>query len=127
MTEKPNPPRLFAYATGAFMLGAVVHMLSSVFLPYTQVPGGVGLLVMAAYGAIYLNLAWGLAKRYIRKTRILLWVPFALSALMIVPAIVQILLKEEFPDPTQRILYILLIFTGALIGSRIGIQNAISR
>ena len=127
MTEQPNIARLFAYVTGAFMLGAAVHMISSVFLPYTQVPGGIGLAVMAAYGAIYLNLAWGLAKRYIRKTRILLWVPYLLSFLMIVPAIVQILLKEEFPDPTQRVLYILCILIGALIGSRIGIQKAKSR
>lgn len=127
MTESSNFPRLFAYSTGAFMLGAVVHMLSSVFLPYTQVPGGIGLAVMAAYGAIYLNLAWGLAKRYIRKTRILLWVPYVLSFIMIIPAIVQIVLKDEFPDPTQRVLYILLILIGALIGSRIGIQKALSR
>lgn len=127
MTEQPNIARLFAYVTGAFMLGAVVHMISSVFLPYTQVPGGVGLAVMGAYGAIYLNLAWGLGKRYIRKTRILLWFPYVLSFLMIVPAIVQILLKEEFPDPLQRVLYILVILVGALIGSRIGIQKAQSR
>ncbi len=127
MTEQPNVARLFAYVTGAFMLGAVVHMISSVFLPFTQIPGGVGLAVMAAYGAIYLNLAWGLAKRYIRKTRILLWVPYVLSFLMIIPAIVQILLKDEFPDPLQRVLYTLFILVGALIGSRIGLQKAKSR
>jgi hypothetical protein len=126
-TETANIPRLFSYTTAAFMLGAVVHMLSSTFLPFTQIPGGIGLGVMAAYAFIYGNLAWSVAKRYFRKTRILHWIPYLLSTLMVVPAAIQVHLQESFPEPLQAWMYIGIVLIGASIGSKLGIAAGLKR
>lgn len=125
--ETTNLPRLFSYTTAAFMLGAVVHMLSSSFLPFTQIPRGIGLAVMASYAFIYGNLAWAIAKRYLRKTRILTWVPYVLSVLMVVPAAVQVHLQQDFPEPSQAWLYIGIVLIGAFAGSKLGIAAGIKR
>jgi peptidoglycan/LPS O-acetylase OafA/YrhL len=126
-TETPNVPRLFSYTTAAFMLGAVVHMLTSSFLPFTQIPAGIGLGVMAAYAFMYGNLAWSVSKRYFRKTRILTWIPYLLSVLMVVPAAIQVHLQQDFPEPSQAWLYVGIILTGALAGSRLGIHAGLKR
>lgn len=125
--ETPNIPRLFSYTTAAFMLGAVVHMLSSSFLPFTQIPGGIGLVVMAAYSFVYGNLGWSVAKRYLRKTRILTWVPYALAVLLVLPASIQVHLQQDFPEPSQAWLYIGIVLIGALAGSKLGIAAGIKR
>lgn len=126
-TETPNIPRLFSYTTAAFMLGAVVHMLTSSFLPFTQIPAGIGLGVMAAYAFMYGNLAWAIAKRYFRKTRILHRIPYVLSVLMVVPAAIQVHLQQDFPEPSQAWLYIGIVLAGALAGSKLGISAGLNR
>lgn len=125
--ETPNIPRLFSYTTAAFMLGAVVHMLSSSFLPFTQIPGGIGLAVTASYAFIYGNLAWAIAKRYLRKTRILTRVPFVLAVLMVVPGTIQVHLQQDFPEPYQAWVYIGIVLIGALAGSKLGITAGLKR
>jgi hypothetical protein len=121
--ETLNVPRLFSYTTASFMLGAVTHMLSSGFLPFTLYPAGIGWVVMALYGAAYATLARTIAKRYLRKTRLLLWFPYLLGALMVLPPAIQVVLQGDFPDPLLTAAFILILFIGTQIGSKLGISS----
>ncbi len=118
--ETPNIPRLFSYVTASFMLGAVTHMLSSGFLPFTMYPRGIGWVVMVLFGAAYATLARTITKRYFRKTRILLWFPHLLGALMVLPPAIQVVLQGDFPDPILTTAFILILFIGTQIGSKLG-------
>lgn len=120
--ETPNGPRLFSYVTASFMLGAVTHMLSSGFLPFTLFPNGIGWVVMGLYGAVYATLTRTIAKRYLRKTGLYLWFPYLLGVLMVLPPAIQVILQGDFPEPSQAFAFILLLLIGTQIGSRLGIH-----
>lgn len=118
--ETPNIPRLFSYTTASFMMGAVTHMLSSGFLPFTLYPSGIGWAAMAIYGAAYATLARTITKRYLRKTRLYPWFPHLLGALMVLPPAIQVILQGDFPDPSLAAAFILILLIGTQIGTKLG-------
>lgn len=118
----PNYPRNFAYVTVSFTLGVIVYIFTGLFVPFTATPGWIGTAVMVAYGAVYLSVTWSIARRFVRRSADSYWIPYLMAAIMTVPALFFVELKDEFALMQQQVMFGFVILAGAQMGAYFGIQ-----
>ena len=118
----PNYPRIFAYLTVSFTIGVLVYIFTGLFIPFAETPGWAGTAVILAYGAVYMSVTWSITRRFVRRSSTTYWLPYLMAAIMIIPALFFIELKEEFALMQNQVMFSFVIFAGAEIGAYFGIQ-----
>jgi hypothetical protein len=117
-----NWQRVFAFVTGAFALGLLLIILSNSYIQYVTKPGVTGYLFLFGFGLIYLNLNFGLSRRFVIKAFQMDWVPYLMAFLTILPTLFWIYTKDVGLDEAQIIFGGTAVFA-SFLGSYFGIRR----
>lgn len=117
--------RFFAYATWVVMISLGIILFTNPFLTYVSDPGWIGLAVLLAFGALYLNLTYAAVKRYIRKVPAPTNLHLVLALLIYLPPAIWIMVISEEVVGSEILLLLVLATScilGAIYGNRSGIK-----
>jgi len=123
-----NVPRFFAYATGTLLIAAAIIVFSNQFISYTGRDDTLGLIALLAYGLVYLNLVFGVSRRFIRKlqegksTNI----QYVFAALSLLPVLIWINVFDTGLGDSILLFHIVMIFAcllGGYFGHRSGLRQ----
>ena len=121
-----NWARLFAYATSMLVLGLGIIVFTENLLPYVEARGWIGYVALLSYGLIYLNLSYGLNRRFIRKKVKGYNLSYFLGILLFVPPVIWVYLKDVGLHK-NRILFLFIILFSVLLGAYFGIKSGIKK
>ena len=117
--------RFFAYATWTIMISLAVIIFTNRFLDFVSQPGWFGLVVLLAFGLIYMNITYAAVKRYIRKVPAPTQLHYLLGFLIFLPPVCWITFMGE-RITTNEILIIAVLAVacglGIYYGNRSGIR-----
>lgn len=122
-----NWQRVLAYSTGSLALGLLLIIAGSSWIRFTGMEGTTGYLVLLAYGFVYLNLGFGVSRRYSMKTRFPRPENYLFTTLLAVPTLVWIYTKDEGLDQTTILLFASTILFGLWLGTYYGIRRGLAR
>lgn len=114
--------RVFAYTTGAVVIGLLIIVFTHSFLKYVSMPGSTGYLVLLAYGLVFLNLGFGVNRRFALKADRIPAIHYSLSALMVAPTLLWIYTKDEGLG-NQLLVFTATIIFAVFLGTYYGIKR----
>lgn len=117
--------RNFAYITGSIVIGLLLIVISNSYIQYAGQPGMTGYLVLIAFGLIYLNLAFGISRRFVIKAIDQNWICYLMSFLVIAPTLLWVFTKNMGLDEAGRIYFVGTVIFAALLGTYYGIRRGI--
>lgn len=118
-----NGPRLFAYTTAMLVLGLAVIVFSEKFLFYISTPGWSGYLALIIYGLVYLNISYGMNRRYTLKQPEQENIAYLLAVILFVPPAVWVFIKDTGLTGMPRIQFLVMLIFACLLGSYFGIRT----
>ena len=119
-----NWQRVFAYITGALVFGLLLILASNSYLQYAAHEGVTGYLVLLGFGLVYLNLNFGLSRRFTIKALDLDWVSYLMASLTILPTIFWVYTKDVGLGQMQ-LLFVLVTIFSAFLGTYYGIRRGL--
>lgn len=119
-----NWQRIFAFVTGAFVFGLLLIIVSNGYLQYVAYEGISGYLVLLGFGLVYLNLNFGISRRFTIKAIDLDWVSYLMAALTILPTIFWVYTKDVGLGQMQ-LLFVLVTIFSAFLGAYFGIRRGL--
>lgn len=119
-----NWQRIFAFITGAIVFGLLLIIISNSYIQYVAHEGTTGYLFLLGFGLIYLNLNFGLSRRFTIKARDLDWVSYLMAILTILPTIFWVYTKDVGLGAMQ-LLFVLTTMFSAFLGTYFGIRRGI--
>lgn len=123
-----NVPRFFAYTTGTLLIAAAVIVFSNQYISYAGRDDTMGLIALLAYGLVYMNLVFGVSRRFIRKlpegqpTNI----QYVFAALSFLPVLIWINVFDTGLGDSILLFHIVIIFAcslGGYFGHRSGLRQ----
>lgn len=117
--------RNFAYITGSIVIGLLLIVISNSYIEYAGQPGTTGYLVLIAFGLVYLNLAFGISRRFVIKAIDQNWVCYLMSFLVIAPTLLWVFTKNMGLGEAGRIYFVGTAIFAALLGTYYGIRRGI--
>ncbi len=114
--------RIFAYLTGALVIGLLLIVFTNSFLSYVSAEGSTGHITLLAYGFIFLNLGYGVNRRFALKSERMPAVHFTLSLFMLAPTLFWIYTKDEGLGEL-RFTFTLTIIFAVFLGTYFGIRR----
>lgn len=117
--------RFFAYSTWALMISLTIILFTNQFLSMIAQPGWRGLLVLLAFGFVYMNLAFAAIKRYIRKVPAPTNLHYLLGFFVFLPPACWILISSSTITTDEILLVAVLALAcglGIFYGNRAGIK-----
>mgnify|MGYP001474741896 CR=1 FL=1 len=118
--------RLFTYLTGAIVIGLLLIILTHGLLHYVNKPDLTGYIALLAYGIVYLNLGYGVNRRFVLKSDAHPAVNYLMSFLMTVPTMLWIFTKDEGLG-NSLFLFTATILFAVFLGTYVGIQRGITK
>lgn len=118
--------RVFAYITGALVIGLLLIVFTHSFLKYVSVPGSTGYVVLLAYGFVFLNLGYGINRRFALKAERIPALHYTLSFLIVAPTLLWIFTKDEGLG-NQLVVFTATILFAVFLGTYYGIKKGSSR
>ena len=118
--------RVFAYTTGALVIGLLLIVFTNAFLGYVSEPGSTGYLVLLAYGFIFLNLGYGVNRRFALKSDRAPALHYTLALLMVGPTLFWVFGKDTGLGD-QRLVFTATIIFAVVLGTYFGIKKGISK
>lgn len=118
--------RVFAYTTGALVIGLLIIIFTNSFLVYVSEPGSTGYLVLLAYGFVFLNLGFGVNRRFALKSERVPALHYLLAFLMVVPTLVWIYTKDTGLANQQFVFTATIVFA-VFLGTYYGIKKGSAR
>jgi FtsH-binding integral membrane protein len=118
--------RVFAYTTGALVIGLLLIVFTNSFLVYVSEPGSTGYLVLLAYGFVFLNLGYGVNRRFALKSDRIPALHYTLALLMVAPTLVWIYTKDTGLGSQQFVFTATIIFA-VMLGTYYGIKKGSAR
>lgn len=122
-----NWQRVFAYSTGAIVLGILLIILTYSWIPYTGMEGTTGYLVLLAYGFVYLNLGFGISRRYSMKTQFPRPENYLFTTLLAVPTVIWVFTRDEGLQQATILLFVATILFGLWLGTYYGIRRGLAK
>lgn len=119
-----NWQRLFAYLTGAVVFGLLLIVISNNYIKYAAYEGTYGYLVQFAFGLVFLNLNFGISRRFIIKALNMDWFCYLLATLTLLPTLLWTYTKDVGLGDVQLV-FVLTIAFAAFLGSYFGIRRGI--
>lgn len=117
--------RFFAYSTWVIMISLAIILFTNRFLDLVAQPGWRGLLVLLAFGFVYMNITYMAVKRYIRKVPAPTNLHYLLGVLIFLPPACWIIIAERTVTPDEILLIAVLALAcglGIYYGNRAGIK-----
>lgn len=118
--------RVFAYTTGAIVIGLMLIVFTNNFLSYVNAEGTIGYIALLAYGFVFLNLGYGINRRFSLKANRAPAINYTLSLLTAVPTLLWIYTKDEGLGDSITIFTITILFS-VLLGTHYGIKKGNAR
>lgn len=118
--------RVFAYTTGALVIGLLLIVFTNSFLVYVSEPGSTGYVVLLAYGFVFLNLGYGVNRRFALKSDRIPALHYTLALLMVAPTLVWIYTKDTGLGSQQFVFTATIIFA-VMLGTYYGIKKGSAR
>lgn len=118
--------RVFAYTTGALVIGLLLIVFTNSFLVYVSEPGSTGYLVLLAYGFVFLNLGYGVNRRFALKSDRIPALHYSLALLMVAPTLIWIYTKDTGLGSQQFVFTTTIIFA-VMLGTYFGIKKGSAR
>lgn len=119
-----NWQRIFAFVTGAIVFGLLLIIISNSYIQYVAHEGMTGYLFLLGFGLIYLNLNFGLSRRFTIKALDLNWVSYLMAILTIAPTIFWVYTKDVGLGQMQ-LLFVLTTVFSAFLGTYFGIRRGL--
>lgn len=117
--------RFFAYSTWAIMISLAIIIFTNQFLSLVSQPGWKGLLLLLAFGFVYMNLTFAAIKRYIKKVPAPTQLHYLLGFFIFLPPVCWILLMSSAISTNEILLIAVLAVScglGIFYGNRAGIR-----
>ncbi len=118
--------RLFAYITGTIVIGLMVIVFTNSFLQYVNAEGSTGYLSLLAYGLVFLNLGYGVSRRFTLKSARPPALSYLMAFLMAAPTLFWIFTKDEGLG-NSFFVFIATILFAVFLGSYYGQKKGASR
>ena len=118
--------RVFAYTTGAIVIGLMLIVFTNGFLSYVNAEGSTGYITLLAYGFVFLNLGYGINRRFSLKANRAPAINYTLSLLTTLPTLLWIYTKDESLGESTMLFTITILFS-VLLGTFYGIKKGNSR
>ncbi|MDX1639581.1 MAG: hypothetical protein R3281_16570 [Balneolaceae bacterium] len=119
--------RTFAYVTASIVFGLLFIILTNSFFGYVNNPGWVGYVSLFAYGLVFVNLSFGMNRRYIKKR------PdpaspagYVMATLLVTPTLVWIYTKQTALAESRMVFTLTIVFAtylGAYYGIKTGTRK----
>lgn len=117
-----NWQRTFAFVSGALVFGLLFILLSNSFIQYVGHEGSTGYLFLFGFGLIFLNLNFGISRRFAIKALNPSGVAYIMSFLTILPTIFWVYTKDVGLEELQLVFVLTVIFS-AFLGTYFGIRR----
>lgn len=114
--------RNFAYITGSIVIGLLLIILTNSFIQYVAYRGTTGYLVLLAFGLVYLNLGFGISRRFVIKAVQMEWLSYLMAVLIIVPTLLWVFTKDMGLGPARMVFGLTTLFS-PLLGTYFGIRR----
>lgn len=121
-----NWQRIFAFVTGAIVFGLLLIIISNSYIQYVAYDGTTGYLFLLGFGLIFLNLNFGISRRFTIKALDLNWVCYLMTILTIVPTIFWVYTKDVGLGDAE-LLFVLTVIFSAFLGTYFGIRRGIAK
>lgn len=112
--------RTFAYITGSLVIGLLFIIITNSFLTYVNNPGWIGYAALFGYGLVFLNLGYGLNRRFTKKLKRASNISYVMATLLILPTLVWIYTKVT-ALAESRLMFALTIIFAVYLGTYFGI------
>lgn len=119
-----NWQRTFAFTSGSLVLGLLLIVISHNFIQYVNQEGTAGLLFLLGFGLVYLNLNFGISRRFIIKEANLNWICYLMAVFTIGPTIFWVYTKDVGLGQSELLFVIVTIFS-AFLGTYFGIRRGL--
>lgn len=118
--------RMFAYVTGSLVFGLLLILIAHSFFSYVNQPGWVGYVTLIAYGLVFVNLSYGMSRRYTKKLKFPSVISYVMATLLVLPTLLWIYTKETALAESRMVFALTVAFAaylGAYYGTRAGARK----
>lgn len=122
-----NWQRVFTYVTGALVIGLMLIVFTNSFLSYVGQEGSTGLIALLSYGFVFLNLGYGINRRFALKARRVPAIHYTLALLTAAPTLLWIYTKNDVGLGPNLTLFTITILFAVFLGTYFGIKKGGSR
>lgn len=119
-----NWQRVFAFVSGAIVFGMLIIIISHSYIQYVAYEGSTGYLFLFGFGLVFLNINFGISRRFTIKALDLDWVSYLMAVLTILPTVFWVYTKDVGLGEAQ-LLFVLTIIFSALLGAYFGIRRGL--
>ncbi len=119
-----NWQRIFAFVTGAIVFGLLLIIISNSYIQYVAYEGTTGYLFLLGFGLVFLNLNFGISRRFTIKALDLDWVSYLMAFLTILPTIFWVYTKDVGLGEAE-LLFVLTVIFSAFLGTYFGIRRGL--
>lgn len=117
-----NWQRIFAFTTGAIVFGLLLIIISNSYIQYVAYEGTTGYLFLIGFGLVFLNLNFGISRRFTIKAINLNWVCYLMAFWTILPTIFWVYTKDVGLGEAE-LLFVLTVIFSAFLGTYFGIRR----
>lgn len=121
-----NWQRIFAFVTGAIVFGLLLIIISNSYIQYVAHEGSTGYLFLFGFGLVFLNLNFGISRRFTMKALNLDWVCYSMAFITFLPTIFWVYTKDVGLGEA-KLLFVLTVIFSAFLGTYFGIRRGIAK
>jgi len=121
-----NWQRTFAFISGSLVLGLLFIVISHSFIHHAGREGTAGYLFLLGFGLVYLNLNFGISRRFVIKAVDLNWVCYLMAVLTVTPTIFWVYTKDTGLGQSELEFILVTIFS-AFLGMYYGIRRGLAK
>lgn len=121
-----NWQRIFAFISGAIVFGLLLIIISNSYIQYVAYEGSTGYLFLFGFGLVFLNINFGISRRFTIKALNLDWVCYLMAFLTILPTVFWVYTKDVGLGEAEFLFVITIIFS-AFLGAYFGIRRGIAK
>lgn len=111
-----------AYITGSVVIGLLLILLTNSYIRFVAQEGWTGYLVLLAFGLVYLNLGFGISRRFVIKARNADYICYLMSLLIVIPTLFWVFTKETGLG-AANIYFVFTVLFSPLLGAYFGIRR----
>lgn len=121
-----NWQRVFAFVTGAIVFGLLLILISNSYIQYVANEDMSGYLFLFGFGLVFLNLNFGISRRFTMKALNLDWVSYTMAFFTFLPTIFWVYTKDVGLGEAE-LLFVLTVIFSAFLGTYFGIRRGIAK
>lgn len=119
-----NWQRVFAFVTGSIVFGLAIILVSHSYIQYSAYEGSTGYLFLFGFGLVYLNINFGVSRRFMIKAINASWVCYLMALVTIAPTLFWVYTKDVGLGE-QQIIFVMTVIFSAFLGAYFGIRRGV--